>query len=99
MSSILQDIRYALRTLKRAPGFTVIAILTLALGIGANTAIFSIVNAVLIRPLPFERPDRLVRVLESNPRRGLNVTPVSPANFVDWKQQGTAFADMAAIEW
>ncbi len=99
MSSILQNIRYALRTLRRAPGFAVIAILTLALGIGANTAIFSIVNAVLIRPLPYDRPDRLVMILESNPRRGLPVTGVSPANFLDWKQQSTAFTDMAAAQW
>ena len=99
MFSILQDIRYALRTLRRAPGFAIIAIITLALGIGANTAIFSIVNAVLIRPLPYQHPDRLVRVLESNPRRGLSVTAVSPANFIDWKQQNTAFSDMAATQW
>ncbi|HET9364812.1 MAG TPA: ABC transporter permease, partial [Candidatus Angelobacter sp.] len=99
MFSILQDIRYALRTLRRAPGFAMIAVITLALGIGANTAIFSIVNAVLIRPLPYQHPDRLVRVLESNPRRGLPVTAVSPANFIDWKQQSTAFSDMAATQW
>src|ERR1051326_59859 len=99
MPSILQDIHYAWRTLRRTPGFAIIAILTLALGIGANTAIFSVVNAVLIRPLPYEHPDRLVQVLESNPRRGLRVTGVSPANFKDWKQQSTAFSDMAAAEW
>src|SRR5258708_34670828 len=79
----------------RSLGFTVVAVLTLALGIGANTAIFSIVNAVLIRPLPYHRPDRLVSILESNPRRGLDVTAVSPANFLDWRRQSTAFSAMA----
>lgn len=98
MTSLTQDIRYALRTMWRAPGFTVVAVITLALGIGANTAIFSIVNAVLIRPLPYDRPNQLVSILESNPRRGLPVTGVSPANFLDWRRENTAFSAMAAAQ-
>ena len=98
MASLIQDAHYALRTMRRAPGFTAVAVITLALGIGANTAIFSIVNAVLIRPLPYDRPDRLVSVLESNPRRGLDVTAVSPANFVDWRLQNTVFSAMAGTQ-
>jgi predicted permease len=99
VTSFLQDIRYALRTMLRAPGFTAVAVITLALGIGANTAIFSIVNAVLLRQLPYDRPDRLVSILESNPRRGLPVTAVSPANFLDWRRQSTAFSAMAATQF
>jgi putative ABC transport system permease protein len=98
VTSLTQDIRYALRTMLRSPGFTVVAVITLALGIGANTAIFSIVNGVLIRPLPYDRPDRLVSILESNPRRGLDVTAVSPANFLDWRRQSTAFSGMAGTQ-
>lgn len=98
MTSFTQDIRYALRTMRRAPGFTSVAVITLALGIGANTAIFSIVNAVLIRPLPYDQPDRLVSILESNPRRGLDVTAVSPVNFVDWRRQNTVFSAMAGTQ-
>ena len=98
MTSVGQDVRYAFRTMLRAPGFAAVAVITLALGIGANTAIFSIVNAVLIRPLPYDRPERLVSILESNPRRGLPLTAVSPANFADWQRQSTAFSAMAATQ-
>ena len=98
MSGFTQDIRYAWRGLRKSPGFFLIAVLTLALGIGANSAIFSIVNAVLIRPLPYDHSDQLVLLLESNPRRGLPITGVSPANFVDWQRQSTSFSAMSAIE-
>lgn len=94
-----QDLRYALRGMRKAPGFFLIAVLTLGLGIGATTAIFSIVNAVLIRPLPYDHPEQLVLMSESNPRRGLPVIGVSPANFLDWSQQAKSFSAMSATEW
>jgi putative ABC transport system permease protein len=98
MTGILQDVRYSLRQLRKSPGFTTIAVLTLALGIGANTAIFSVVNAVLLRPLPYKDSDRLVMVWEQNPHRGWFQNVVSSANFLDWKKQNHVFADMAAFE-
>lgn len=98
MRGFTQDIRYACRGLRKSPGFFLIAVLTLALGIGANSAIFSIVNAVLIRPLPYDHSEQLVLLLESNPRRGLPITGVSPANFVDWQRQSTSFSEMSALE-
>ncbi len=99
MTSFIQDLRYALRSLRKSPGFTAVGMITLALGIGANTAIFTIVNAVLIRPLPYERAEQLVSILESNPRRGLSTTLVSPANYVDWQKQSTAFSALAGVEF
>jgi len=98
MTGILQDFRYSLRQLHKSPGFTTIAVLTLALGIGANTAIFSVVDAVLLRPLPYKDSDRLVMVWEQNPHRGWFQNVVSSANFLDWKKQNHVFADMAAFE-
>ena len=83
-----QDLRYAARTLARAPGFTAVAILVLALGIGANTAVFSVTDYVLIRPLPFPSPERLVSVWETLP--GYQHMELSPANYRDWKQIGRA---------
>jgi putative ABC transport system permease protein len=93
--TILQDLRYALRVQTKSPGFTAIAILALALGIGANSAIFSVVNALLIRDLPFQEPDRLVMVFEKNRRRNRDRNVISPANFRDWKAQNRVFERMS----
>ncbi len=95
---LLQDIRLALRALAKSPGFTAVAVLTLALGIGANTAVFSLINAVLLRPLPYAEPDRLVLVWESAPFFGIRDSPVSPANYVDWKARSRSFEEMGALE-
>ena len=98
MTTLMQDLRYGLRMLAKSPGFTAIAVLTLALGIGANTAIFSVVNAVLLRPLPYRDARQLVIVWEENPARGWTTNIVSAANFDDWRQQNTVFSDMAAVD-
>jgi putative ABC transport system permease protein len=89
--------RYAIRTLRRSPGFTVIALLTLALGIGANTAIFSFVNGVLLKPLPYRDPHGIVLVWEKPPGGGRN--GISTLNFLDWKNQNTVFEHMAAVNF
>ena len=93
----MNDLRYAIRMLLKNPGFTAVAVLTLALGIGANTAIFSVVSHVLLRPLPFKDSDRLVSIWERNPARGYEMNNVSPATFVDWKTQTDAFDGIAAF--
>jgi len=96
LSDFAQDVRHALRQMRRSPGFTAVAVLTLALGIGANTAIFTVVNAVLLRPLAFPEPDRIVRVLEFNRRHGGSVF-VSPVNFEQWRKQSRSFTHIAAL--
>lgn len=96
--NVLQDIRFALRQLRKAPAFTITAVLTLALGIGLNTAVFSIVHAVLLRPLPFKNADQLVMVWEQNPHRGWYHNIVSAANFNDWRKENHVFSDMALID-
>jgi putative ABC transport system permease protein len=97
METLAQDVRYAVRMLLKNPAFTLVAALALALGIGANTAIFSVVNAVMIRPLPYRDASRLVMVWEDNRNRGKHQNVVSPANFLDWKEQNDVFEDMAAL--
>ncbi len=93
MSGLIQDLHFALRQLRKSPGFTAVAVITLALGIGANTAIFSVVNAVLLRPLPYKDDSRLVVILN----KGRN--PVAPANFIDWRSQSQSFSQMGAAEY
>ena len=97
MDSLLQDIRYAIRTLVRAPAFTIVAVAALALGIGANTAIFTIVNAALIEPLPFHDPDRLVIVWERHARRPDRKNTVGPANYIRWRERATSFEDLSGF--
>src|SRR6266540_5415443 len=91
----MKDLKFAFRQLLKNPGFTAVAVLTLALGIGANTAIFSIINAVLLRPLPYPQPDRLVTLWERSAERGLEQGLVSGPNFLDWREQSRAFEQMA----
>ena len=98
MNALVHDIRYGLRMLAKNPGFTAAAVLTLALGIGANTAIFSVVHAVLLKPLPYKDADRLVIVWEQNPERGWYRNIVSAANLLDWRRQNDVFTQMAAVD-
>jgi putative ABC transport system permease protein len=96
LGDLLQDVRFGLRMLRKTPGFTAVAVVTLALGIGANAAIFTVINAVMLRPLPFAAPDRLVRVWESNPARGWPTFGVSHPNYLDWTAQTRGFEQLAA---
>ena len=98
MESLLKDIRYGIRTLGKNPGFTAVAVLTLALGIGANTAIFSVVENVLLRPLPYPQPGNLVQIWNTYPpqapRAGL-----SPGDYADWRQQNASFSEMGGYAY
>jgi predicted permease len=96
MRTLLADLRYGLRLLRQAPGFTLIAICALALGIGANTAIFSTLDAVLLRPLPYDDPDRVMMVYEDATAIGFARNTPAPANYIDWRAQNHVFTDMAA---
>ena len=90
-----QDLKYGVRVLLGRPSFTLVAVLTLALGIGANTAIFSIVHRVLLKPLPFRDAGRLVQIWETNPLRNWTDATASPANLIDWRRRNNVFEDMA----
>jgi hypothetical protein len=93
---LLYDVRFGLRSFAKSRGFTFPALLILALGLGANAAIFSVVNAVLLRPLPFPDPNRLVLLFERDLQAGSGPNIVAPANFLDWRAQSRSFEDMAA---
>jgi putative ABC transport system permease protein len=98
MRNIGQDLKYGVRVLLKSPGFSAAAVIVLALGIGANTAIFSVVNAVLLRPLPFRDPSRIAMIYHVPPQKsfpGMKIFSVSPANFLDWRAQSQAFDSMA----
>ncbi|HKY44746.1 MAG TPA: hypothetical protein VJM50_16765, partial [Pyrinomonadaceae bacterium] len=95
MNKLFQDLRYGARILLKQPAFTLVAVITLALGIGANTAIFSLVNSILLRPLPFRDPDRVVRLIQASPKLGLNTWGVSQANFAAYRDQNHSFETVA----
>src|SRR5262245_2267648 len=97
LDTVLQDVRYGMRTLARTPGFSAVAVLALALGIGANTAIFTIVNAALIERFPFKDPARLVLIWEENARRPGRSNTVAPANYLRWRERADLFEDMSAF--
>jgi putative ABC transport system permease protein len=102
MTTLFQDVRYAIRQLRKNPAFAAVAVVTLALGIGANTAIFSVVNGVLLKPLQFRDPDRLVRVWHVPPAKsfpGMTQFTVSPANYLDWEKQNHVFAQMTIYSY
>ena len=97
MTGLLQDVRYGLRMLWKRPGFTAVAVITLALGIGANTTIFNSINAMLLRPFPFPHLDRIVTIWETVPKRNDNNLNPAPANFRDWSEQSSQFSQLAAF--
>ena len=101
LENLLRDVRISIRTLFRSPGFSVLAVLVMALCIGAATLLFTVMRSVLLKPLPFRDPDRLVMIYEhfrdaENNAQGFNYTPVAPADFLDWRAQTHGFEDMAA---
>src|SRR5580765_8215651 len=93
METLLKDLNFGLRTMMRSPGFTLVALITITLGIGANTAIFSVVNTVLLRPLPYKNPDALAVIWEKQE----NVEQESPSlpDFIDWRERNQSFEEMA----
>ena len=97
MRDVLQDIGYFCRTLTKSPGFFAVAVLTLALGIGANTAIFSVINSVLLRPLPFDDPDRLVRLFETEAAPGKY--PFAGPDYLDWEAQNRTLQATSLFTW
>src|SRR5260221_5598410 len=98
MDSLLRDLKLSFRSLLKRPGFTAIAVLTLALGIGANTTLFSFVNGILLRPLPYKNPAQLVLLDEPSPKQGIKSFDVSYPNFVDWRERNHVFEDVAIYQ-
>src|SRR5579864_4320123 len=98
MTGLLQDFRYALRQLRKSPGFIAVAVLTLALGIGASTAIFSVVDTILLRPLPYRQPERLALVTESVPAMSSEEFGVSAGEYVDYRDRNRSFSQVASFE-
>ena len=98
IEATLQDVRYGMRALRKHPAYSVVAIATLAIGIGAGTAVFSVVGAVLMRPLPYKAPEQLVRIFETNPLRRWTRNIAAPANYADWRARNKSFTDVAAYE-
>src|SRR5262249_27232710 len=97
MTTFAQDLRYGWRMMQRSPGFSLIAILALAIGIGANAAMFSVINAVLMHKLPFANPDRVVLIWDTDPNRGIDRATASPAEFLDWRDQAHVFQELSAF--
>jgi predicted permease len=97
LDALMRDLRFGFRMLRKSPGFTAVAILTLALGIGANTAIFSVINSVLLRPLPYHDPENLMIVWENNSQHPNPHNTVSPPNYLDWQSRNTVFSSMSFI--
>ena len=95
----MNDLKFAFRQLLKNPGFTAVAVLTLALGIGANTAIFSVINGVLLKPLPYEQPGQVVMVFEDETGDGRGKTAVSGGVFTDWKEQSKSFEALSVMAW
>ena len=98
MPTFLRDLRFSLRALRKMPGFSIVALLVLAIGIGANTAIFSVVNSVVLHPLPYEHADRLALIWETDLKDGIQREGPSGPNFLDWREQSQSFEDMALLE-
>src|SRR5690349_21275038 len=99
METALKDLLYTVRTLRKNPGFTAVALVALALGVGANSAIFSVVDAVLLRPLSFPDADRLMVLTATNVERAGASTTVSYPDYLDWRERNRSFDDMAAFAW
>jgi putative ABC transport system permease protein len=98
IETTLQDIRYGVRALRRSPAYSLVAVATLAVGIGAGTAVFSVAGAVLLRPLPFKAPGELIMVFETNPLRRWTRNIAAPANYIDWRERNRSFTGIAAYE-
>ena len=99
MDTLLQDLRYSVRRLLKRPGFALVVIATLGLGIGANTAIFSVVKSVLLAPLPYPAPDRLMMVWETKPAANRDRNVVNPQNYLDWQQRNKSFTALGLYTW